>query len=451
MAETKRATFGSKLGIILASVGSAVGLGNIWRFPYEAGSGGGGAFLIVYLLCVLGLGLPLMMTEFMIGRRSGSNAVQAFEKLSGKKAWDIIGAMGVVTSMIIIGFYSVVAGWTLEYIYQAVSGSLANKSTEMFTAEFAQFISDPVRPIMWTVLFMVITHIIIVSGIKKGIERSSKILMPALFLILLALCIRSLLLPGAEEGLRFLLWPDFSKINSSVILSAMGQAFFSLSLGCACMITYASYFSGKDNLRTSALSVTMLDTLVAILSGVMIFPAVFSFGIEPTLGPTLVFVTLPNIFAQLPLGGLWAFVFFVLLALAALTSIISLHEVITAFVCEKFKTSRRIGALAVTATGCLFAAVCSLSLGRWSGYTVCGMNIFDASDFLTAKILMPLGAFMVCIFAGWVMGHKAVEDELGNHGSLRFKAIGLYMFFLKFIAPIAIVLIFLNELGLFQS
>ena len=449
MAENKRATFGSKLGIILASVGSAVGLGNIWRFPYEAGSGGGGAFLIVYLLCVLGLGLPLMMTEFMIGRRGGANAVQAFEKISGKRAWGVIGAMGVLTSVIIIGFYSVVAGWTLEYIYQAATGGLAGKTAEMFTAEFSQFSSDPVRPVVWTVLFMALTHVIIVSGVKKGIERSAKILMPALFFILVALCIRSLLLSGAEEGLRFLFKPDFSKIDSSVILSAMGQAFFSLSLGCACMITYASYFSGKDNLRTSALAVTLLDTMVAILSGVMIFPAVFSFGIAPTQGPTLVFVTLPNIFAQLPLGGLWAFVFFVLLALAALTSIISLHEVITAFVCEKFKMSRKWGALLVTVTGCALATVCSLSLGPWSSHTVCGMNIFDASDFLTAKIMMPLGALLICIFAGWVMGRKSVEDEISNRGTLRFKAVGLYMFFLKFIAPIAISLIFLNELGVF--
>lgn len=451
MAETKRATFGSKLGIILASVGSAVGLGNIWRFPYEAGAGGGGAFLIIYLLCVLGLGLPLMMTEFIIGRRSGSNAVQAFEKLSGKKAWGAIGAMGVLTSMIIIGFYSVVAGWTLEYIFQAATGGLSGKTAEMFTAEFESFSSDPVKPIVWTVLFMSVTHLIIVSGIKKGIERSAKILMPALFLILVVLCVRSLLLPQAAEGLRFLFKPDFSKIDSSVILSAMGQAFFSLSLGCACMVTYASYFSLKDNLRTSALSVTLLDTMVAMLSGVMIFPAVFSFGIAPTQGPTLVFVTLPNIFAQLPLGGLWAFIFFVLLALAALTSIISLHEVITSFVCEKFRMRRHWGALMVTIVGCILATVCSLSLGEWSGYTVCGMNIFDASDFLTAKILMPLGAFLICIFAGWIMGRKAVEDELSNHGSLRFKAAGLYMFFLKFIAPIAILLIFLNELGIFNS
>lgn len=449
MAKPQRATFGSKLSIILVSVGRAVGLGNIWRFPYEAGVGGGGAFLIIYLLCVLALGLPLMTTEFMIGRRSRSNSVEAFQKLSGKRRWGIIGIFGIITCMIIIGFYSVVAGWTLEYIYQSATGGMSGKSAEIFTAEFNDFTSSPVRPIICTILFMLATHCIIVSGVKQGIERSSRILMPVLFLILLALCIRSVMLPDAAEGLRFLFKPDFGKIDSSVILSAMGQAFFSLSLGCTCMLTYASYFSSEDNLRTSALSIVLLDTIVAILAGVMVFPAVFSFGIAPTQGPTLVFVTLPNIFAQLPLGGLWAFIFFVLLGLAALTSIISLHEVVTAFICEQFRISRSKAALTVTVIGCLIASACSLSLGQWSEYTIGSMNIFDSCDFLTAKIMMPLGALMTCIFAGWVMDKKTVYDELSNGGKLHFSAVGVYMFFLKFIAPIAIILIFLNELGVF--
>ncbi len=449
MSDNTRATFGSKLGIILASVGSAVGLGNIWRFPYEAGTGGGGAFLIVYLLCVLCLGLPLMTAEFVIGRRSGTNAVRAFEKLSGRRGWGAIGALGVFTSVLIIGFYSVVAGWTLEYIFISATENMQGASADSIARHFTDFVSDPVRPVVTGVLFLLLTHLIIVCGVKNGIERCAKILMPALFVILLVLCIRSLLLPGASAGLRFLFAPDFTKITPMVVLSALGQAFFSLSLGCACMITYASYFNRSDNLRTSALSVTLLDTVIAILAGVMIFPAVFSFGIAPSQGPTLVFVTLPNIFAQLPLSNLWSLIFFLLLALAALTSIISLHEVATSFLSERFAISRSRGALAVTALCAVLSAVCSLSLGVWDGVKIFSMNIFDTFDFLTASILLPLGSLLVCIFAGWVMHRSDLYDELSSGGLHPFKGTAAYVFFLRFIAPVAILVIFLHQLGIF--
>jgi len=390
-----------------------------------------------------------MMAEFAIGRRSGCNAVRAFEKLSGKRIWSIVGALAVLTAVLIIGFYSVVAGWTLEYIFLSATENLRGASAEAIADRFTLFISDPVEPVVTSVLFLSLTHIIIVSGVKNGIERCAKILMPALFVILIVLCVRSLFLPSAGEGLRFLFAPDFSKIDSSVVLSALGQAFFSLSLGCACMITYASYFNRSDNLRTSALSVTLLDTVIAILAGVMIFPAVFSFGIEPSQGPTLVFVTLPNIFAQLPLGNLWSLIFFILLALAALTSIISLHEVATSFICERFSMPRPRGALAVTLTGCTLSAICSLSLGAWSGFTVFSMNIFDAFDFFTASILMPLDSFLICIFAGWIMRREDLADELSSGGRLPFKWTGMYVFFLRYIAPVAIIIIFLHQLGIF--
>lgn len=444
----QRVTFGSKLGVILATVGCAVGLGNIWRFPYMLGSNGGAAFLLVYLLCILLLGLPVMITEFFIGRHSHRNAAGAFKVMAPGTKWSIIGYNGVLAAFLILGFYSVVSGWTLEYIMQAFSGSLIGKSAADFKAEFTNFSSDALRPIIWTFVFIAMTHIIIVSGVKKGIERASKVMMPLLFLILIALCIRSVTLPNAGEGLTFLFKPDFSKITSSVVLSAMGQAFFSLSIGMGCLITYASYFKQDTNLQTTALQVTVLDTLVAVLAGVMIFPAVFSFGIAPTAGPELVFITLPNVFEQLPMGWLWSAVFFILLALAALTSTISLHEVATAYVHEEYNVSRKRAAWFVSAGVLVFGVISSLSFGLLKEYTIGGMIFFDALDYLTAKIMLPLGGMLICIFVGTRIDRKILKAELTNEGTIPFLFFNTYAFFMKYIAPVAIGLIFLNESGL---
>ena len=444
----QRVTFGSKLGVILATVGCAVGLGNIWRFPYMLGSNGGAAFLLVYLLCILLLGLPVMITEFFIGRHSHRNAAGAFKVMAPGTKWSIIGYNGVLAAFLILGFYSVVSGWTLEYIMQAFSGSLIGKSAADFKAEFTNFSSDALRPIIWTFVFIAMTHIIIVSGVKKGIERASKVMMPLLFLILIALCIRSVTLPNAGEGLTFLFKPDFSKITSSVVLSAMGQAFFSLSIGMGCLITYASYFKQDTNLQATALQVTVLDTLVAVLAGVMIFPAVFSFGIAPTAGPELVFITLPNVFEQLPMGWLWSAVFFILLALAALTSTISLHEVATAYVHEEYNVSRKRAAWFVSAGVLVFGVISSLSFGLLKEYTIGGMIFFDALDYLTAKIMLPLGGMLICIFVGTRIDRKILKAELTNEGTIPFLFFNTYAFFMKYIAPLAIGLIFLNESGL---
>ena len=444
----QRVTFGSKLGVILATVGCAVGLGNIWRFPYMLGSNGGAAFLLVYLLCILLLGLPVMITEFFIGRHSHRNAAGAFKVMAPGTKWSIIGYNGVLAAFLILGFYSVVSGWTLEYIMQAFSGSHIGKSAADFKAEFTNFSSDALRPIIWTFVFIAMTHIIIVSGVKKGIERASKVMMPLLFLILIALCIRSVTLPNAGEGLTFLFKPDFSKITSSVVLSAMGQAFFSLSIGMGCLITYASYFKQDTNLQATALQVTVLDTLVAVLAGVMIFPAVFSFGIAPTAGPELVFITLPNVFEQLPMGWLWSAVFFILLALAALTSTISLHEVATAYVHEEYNVSRKRAAWFVSAGVLVFGVISSLSFGLLKEYTIGGMIFFDALDYLTAKIMLPLGGMLICIFVGTRIDRKILKAELTNEGTIPFLFFNTYAFFMKYIAPVAIGLIFLNESGL---
>lgn len=448
MTHTKRATFGSKIGVILATVGCAVGLGNIWRFPYMLGENGGAAFLLVYISCILFLGIPVMITEFFIGRYSRKNAAGAFKVMAPGTKWSVIGYNGVAAAFLILGYYAVVSGWTLEYIVQAFSGSLEGKNATDFADEFTAFSTGVFRPILWTVVFIALTHIIIISGVKEGIERASKVMMPVLFLILIALCVRSITLPGASEGLTFLFNPDFSKIDSSVVLSAMGQAFFSLSIGMGCLITYASYFGKQTNLQTTALQVTILDTLVAVLAGVMIFPAVFSFGIEPTTGPELVFITLPNVFEQLPFGNIWSFVFFVLLALAALTSTISLHEVSTAYVHEEYHVSRKKAAIIVSIGVTILGILSSLSMGLLKSYTLFGLNFFNLLDFVTAKIMLPLGGMMICIFTAKRVDKLLLKEEVTNHGTIRFYFFNTYAFFVKYIAPIAIGLIFLNELGL---
>ena len=450
MTQQNRATFGSKLGVLMATVGCAVGLGNIWRFPYMIGQNGGAAFLAIYIICIILLGLPVMLSEFFIGRYTRKNAAGAFKVLAPGTKWSLIGYNGVLASFLILGFYSVVAGWTLEYIMQAVTGSLSDKAPEAFAQDFKLFSTEIFRPILWTVTFIGLTHFIVVSGVKEGIERTSKVMMPILFLILLALCIRSVTLPNASEGLYFLFKPDFSKITSAVVLSAMGQAFFSLSIGMGCLITYSSYFSKDTKMQITALQVTILDTLVAVMAGIMIFPAVFSFGIAPTAGPELVFITLPNIFQQLPMGAIWSLVFFLLLALAALTSTISLHEVATAYVHEEYQITRTKAAWFVSGGVMVLGILSSLSIGIWKEYTLFGLTFFDLLDYLTAKIMLPFGGMLICIYLGNRVDRKILKEELTNKGTVPFYFFNTYAFFMKYIAPIAIGMIFLNELGIIQ-
>ena len=432
MAKNDRANFGSKLGVILASAGSAVGLGNIWRFPYETGNHGGAAFILIYLGCILLLGLPIMIAEFLIGRRSRANTARAYQKLAPGTHWRWVGRMGVLAGFLILSYYAVVAGWTLEYIFEAATNGFAGKTSGEFISSFQQFSSNPWRPVVWLVAFLLITHFIIVKGVEKGIEKSSKIMMPTLFIIILILVVCSVTLPGAGAGIEFLLKPDFSKVDGNVFLSAMGQAFFSLSLGMGCLCTYASYFSKETN-----------DTFVAILAGFIIFPAAFSVGIQPDSGPSLIFITLPNVFQQafsgVPiLAYIFSVMFYALLAMAALTSTISLHEVVTAYLHEEFNLSRGKAARLVTG-GCVFLGIfCSLSLGVMKGFTVFGLGMFDLFDFVTAKIMLPLGGLCISLFTGWYLDKKIVWSEITNDGSL------------KYIAPIAISLIFINELGLIK-
>jgi NSS family neurotransmitter:Na+ symporter len=451
MAKDNRANFGSKLGIILASAGSAVGLGNIWRFPYETGNHGGAAFILIYLGCVLLLGLPIMISEFIIGRRSRANMGRAFSILAPGTQWKWVGRMSVVATLLILSYYSVVAGWTLEYIVQAVTNSFAGKSASDYIATFQSFSSNPWRPLVWLVVFLFATHFIIVRGVEKGIEKSSKMMMPALFILLLILVAYSVTLPGAEKGIAFLLTPDFSKVNGGVFLGAIGQAFFSLSLGMS-MSTYASYFRKNTNLTQTAFSVGVIDTIVAILAGFLIFPAAFSVGIQPDAGPSLLFITLPNVFQQ-ALGGipvlavLFSVMFYVLLAVAAITSTISMHEVVTAYLHEQFRMTRGKAAKFVTG-GCIFLGIfCSLSLGETKEYTLFGMGLFDLFDFVTTKVTLPLSGLLVSVFTGWVLEKKIVKGEITNYGTLKGSIYPYLIFVLKYVAPVAISLIFINELG----
>lgn len=449
---SERVNFGSRIGAILAAAGSAVGLGNVWRFPYETGNHGGAAFILVYLGCVFIFGLPIMIAEFTIGRRSKACTGGAYDALVPGTLWKWVGYLGVLTGFLILGYYSVVAGWTLEYIWQALAGGFAGKSSEDYVVMFQDFSQHPFRPLLWLFVILFITHWVVVKGVKDGIEKSSKIMMPLLFILIVLLAACSISLPGSEKGLEFLLKPDFSKVTPDVFLGAMGQAFFSLSLGMGCLSTYASYFGKKTNLGQTAMSVGLIDTFVAVLSGLIIFPAAFSVGIQPDAGPSLIFITLPNVFQQafagVPLlAAVCSAAFYVLLALAAITSTISLHEVSTAFLHEKFRFTRSRAAVLVTSGAMLVGVVSSLALGEWSAFRICGLNMFDALDFLTAKIMLPVGGMFAALFVGWIIRKDIVKGEVTNYGTLRAPYYPVYRFILRFVAPVGILLIFVNELG----
>lgn len=452
MATVERANFSSKLGIILASAGSAVGLGNIWRFPCQVGENGGAAFILVYILCVLFLGIPVMVSEFLIGRHSRSNTATAYKVLAPGTPWSWVGMIGVTTGFLILGYYGVVAGWTLEYTVASAAGMLSGEQD--FTAFFNGFVSNPWKPVLFMVLFMLATHFVIVRGVKDGIEKFSKIMMPLLLLIICILVICSFSMPGTVEGLAFMLKPDFGKVTSKVVLDAMGQAFFSMSIGMGCLCTYASYFTKDANLVKTAGSVAVIDTMIAVMAGFIIFPAVFSVpGLSVNAGPGLVFVTLPNVFnlafSGMPwLGYVFSLMFYVLLVLATLTSTISLHEVSTAYFHETFGLSRTKAAWCVTG-GCSFLGMfCALSFGVLGDVTLFGMTIFDLFDFVTAKLMLPLGGMLISVFTGWQLERKVVRDEVTNGGKLHMPFFGLYIFLLKYVAPLCIAFIFINELFL---
>lgn len=451
MQTTRRGNFGSRLGVILASAGSAVGLGNIWRFPTEVGRNGGAAFILVYLCCVFLLALPVMISEFIVGRSSRSNTVGAYRTLAPGKPWVVAGFMGVLGGILVLSFYSVVAGWTLHYTIQ--SFGLKLMGNQDFGEVFNTFVTNPWKPLVYQFVFLLLTHFVVARGVESGIERFSKVMMPVLLVIILLLSCFSLTLPGARDGLVFLLKPDFSKVTTKVVLSAMGQAFFSLSVGIGCLATYASYFKRETRLVNSALSVCAIDSMVAIMSGFIIFPAAFSVaGVQVDSGPGLVYITLPHVFnmvfENIPfIGYLFSGLFYILLLLAALTSTISMHEIATAFFRENYKLSRRVSATVVTLICLLLGTACCLSFGPWSELKIWGMGFFDLFDFLTAKFMMPLGGILITMFVEWYLDRKLVVDELTNGGTLKVRGLSFLLFLVRWVAPIGVGIVFLNELA----
>ena len=435
MSENKRASFGGKLSVILVAAGSAIGLGARWRFPYIAGENGGAAFVLVFLLSVLVVGIPAMLAEFAIGRYTRKNAVGAFRSLS--KHWSWLGYGGVLCALFISGYYYLIAGWSLEYLVNSATGQLYSSSLS-FTEQFKEFQASW-RPLIYGVIFILMTYFIVSRGVEKGIEKASKIMMPLLFVILIVMAVRVAFMPGASEGYRFFLSCDFAQaFKPETIMMAIGQAFFSLSVGMGCMVTYSSYFKRNNNLVNTSLNVSLLTLMVSVLAGLVIFPAVFSAGIEPSEGPSLVFVTLPEIFNGMPLAPLWSTIFFVLVMLASLTSTISFHEVLTAYFAEEFKLSRRAAAITTTAI--------SIALSLLTFSKLFGIDYLDIFDKLTANVMMPLGAMFTCVFAAWFLERGFMKNELTNQNTINRYVAPVIVFMLKYITPLLIFYIFVMNL-----
>ena len=437
----------TKLGAIAVTVGSAVGLGNIWRFPFEAGSHGGGVFIFFYLLFTLLLGLPLICGEFILGRSSGSNFMDAYKRHSPDGYWHYMGYLGIIGSLLILGFYSVVAGWTLYYFIQSLAGGLES-SRDMLHSQFVEFSGDGVAPLVCTLVFLTVNFFVVGAGVNRGIEKVSNFLMPVLFLLLVIFCVNSLTMPKAPEGVSFLFNPDFSNVDSTTVISALGQSFFSLSLGIGTMATYASYFPSHTRLGRTALVTAMLDMLVAVLAGLIIFPAVFSFGFSPEAGPALVFEVLPAIFHEVAGGGIWSVLFFALLMIASLTSTISMSEIPIKFLIERCSVGRLTATVIVAVVSITLGAVCALSFGVLSGVTLFGMTFFSLFDYVASNIIMPVGGIVLAIFVGWIVDRRVVEQQMLSRGCAGRIMVAVLRFSLRYVAPAGIFMVFLNSLGL---
>ena len=442
----KRDNFGSRFGALVAMAGSAVGLGNLWRFPYLVGENGGAAFIIVYIILCFLICLPIFISEFIIGRRSQKNAFATFRDLSGGSAWRWVGLFTVIVPMIVLSYYCVIGGWSIEYLLKSLTFSFGGESQGALSTMFTGFVTSAWGPLAAHTGFLLATTMIVVVGIKDGIEKFSKIMMPLLFVMVLSIAVYSLTLPGAKEGVKYLFYPDFSKLTGKSVAAALGQAFFSLSLGFGTIMTYASYVSKKENIMFQSAATAISDLMFAIIAGTAIMPAVFAFGINPQAGPGLVFETLPFVFGQMPAGGLIAILFFVALLVAALTSSISMLEVAVAYLVEEKKFSR-LGACALLFVICwVIGAVCSLSFGPLSHIQIRGGNIFDFLDSLSSNVLMTLGSLFTVIFVGWRLKKTDVYDEFTNGGTLsrNSKIFGVLWFLIRYIAPVAIIAIFIS-------
>lgn len=449
--------FGSRIGLIAATVGSAVGLGNVWRFPAVVQTNGGAAFLMIYIGCVFLLGIPVMLAEFSLGRGTHSDAVGAFRQLAPGKKWWITGFIAILASYLILSFYMVVAGWTFEYFWQSLTGALyefsgqgGDENAAAFNARMGEYIAGSWRPLVVTFVVIVINMFILLRGVQKGIEKMSNILMPVLFVILVIFACVALTLPKAADGIAFFLNPDFSKITPGVVINALGQAFFSLSLGMGILITYSGYFPKDARLVKTAVTVSALDLMVALLMGFIIFPAVMSFSLdnESLEGAALVFVTMPEVFAQMPFTRVWSSLFFLLLFVAALTSTISLAEVSIAFLQDRFSMRRRKACIAMMVPLAVLSTICSLSQGVLDNFRIFGLNIFDLLDTVATNIMLPVAAIFTCIFIGWIVPEKYFRKELTNNGELRVKEFPVIRFIVRYAAPVLIaVILFAKFIG----
>lgn len=428
----KRGGFGGKIAAILAAAGSAIGLGNIWRFPYITSENGGGAFIIIYLGCILLLGLPLLIAEFAVGHNSKSNPIDAFSKI--RKGWGWLGAAGLISVTLIMGYYFVISGWTLNYALASATDSIGGD----YGAFFTTFTTATWKPLIYTYIFIIANHFIIIGGVQGGIEKASKIMMPLLFVILIVLAIYSLWLPEGREALGNVFTPDFSKVSGKTFLDAMGQAFFTLSIGMGAMLIYGSYFKKGTKLAGTAISVVSLDTIVALTAAIIIFSA----GVENESGMQLAFVAMPKVFASMPAGNIWAMLFFLLLALAALSSTISMHEAVTSYFVEKRGMSRNKGAWIVTFIALVLATAASLSLGDWSEFKVAGMNFFSLLDNFTAIVMLPLLGILTSVFVGWVWKRDDMRAELTAEGGVDKATYPVIRFLLRYVCPVLVSVVF---------
>jgi len=450
-ATSPRDGFTSTFGVLVATLGSAVGLGNIWKFPSLTGSNGGAGFLLVYLLATLLVGLPVMIVETMLGRTARANAVTTFERVapSGQWWWKIIGWMGFAAALLILAFYSEVAGWVYAYVFKAMSGEIATADPKVAASIFAQMVADPMAALFWQWVVLAVTGSIIMLGVSKGIEAVARKLMPLLFVLLLILCARSLTLPGALPGLAFLFSPDFAKITPAVLLTALGLAFFKLSIGMGTMLTYGSYFRADQNIPLTTTRVMLADLSVSLLAGIAIFPAVFAFGFEPAAGPSLVFMTIPAVFTAMPGGTVFMTIFFVLTAVASVGAMLSLLEVPIAILAERYALGRKPASLYTILALAALGVPAALAQSLTAEFRIFGMNPFDLFDFLSSNILLPLGGILICIFVGWVYGLPELEKRLGNEGRLANAGLVRAVFFLvRYVTPLSIAVVLLHGLKL---
>lgn len=449
----KRQGFATSLGVLAATLGSAVGLGNIWKFPSMTGQNGGAAFVLVYLVCVLLISLPVMISEFIIGRRADSNNVGAFRKFEPdrRKPWWLTGVAGVAAAFLIMFFYTDVAGWVYAYAFKALTGTFAHAGAAQTADIFGKYVGSVAGPLLWQWIVLVVISVVIIAGVTKGIERMTKTLLPILFVLLVICDIRALTLPGASAGVSYLFRPDFAKISAPVILAALGLAFFKLSVGMGTMTTYGSYIGKNESLPGTALRVALADTLVSMLAGLAIFPAVFAFGFKPDAGPSLLFITIPAVFKTMPFGQLFLTMFFVLAAIAATGAMISLLEVPVAYLTEELHWSRATATISSAGLMGVVGVLATLSTSTMAKTMVFGKTFFDLFDFVSSSLVLPIGGILICLFVGWKLGPSVIADEGSNGGKLNNTALlKAFTFLVRFVAPVAIALVLLNGLGIIK-